>query len=112
MQSFKAQARLARTALARDVSIDLEASSPAVGLLRPPPAASPIAQERVGPGRPSFGFALGAVLLGAVVGAVAMAVGQGEPVTAAEEQAAGSAAGVAVLGIGTGRALSAIAAGL
>jgi len=98
--------------LARDVSIDLEASSPAVGLLRPPPAASPIAQERVGPGRPTFAFALGAVLLAAAVASVAMALGQGEPITPAEEQAAGSAAGVAVLGIGAGRAFSAIAAGL
>jgi hypothetical protein len=97
--------------VARDVSLDLEASSPAAGLLRPPPAASPIAQERVDPGRPSFGFVLTAVLLGAVVAVVALAIGTGQPTTPAEEQAAASAAGIANLGIGVGRAVSAVAAG-
>ncbi|MEA3137532.1 MAG: hypothetical protein QOC71_1813 [Thermoplasmata archaeon] len=97
--------------MARDVSLDLEASSPAAGLLRPPPAASPIAQERVDPGRPSFGFVLTAVLLGAVVAVVALAIGTGQPTTPAEEQAAASAAGIANLGIGVGRAVSAVAAG-
>lgn len=98
--------------MARDVSIDLEASSPAAGLLRPPPAASPVAQERVGPGRPAVGFVLGAVLLGALVTTVALAIGTGQPETPAEQQAAGSAAGVAGLGLGAGRVLAAVAAGL
>jgi hypothetical protein len=98
--------------LARDVSIDLEASSPAAGLLRPPPAASPVAQERVGPGRPPFGFVLAAVLLGAAVAAVALALGVGQPETPAEQEAARSVAGIASLGIGAGRALAAVTAGL
>ncbi|HUR25227.1 MAG TPA: hypothetical protein VM327_04330 [Candidatus Thermoplasmatota archaeon] len=99
--------------MARDVSLDLEASSPAAGLLRPPPAtASPIAQERVGPGRPPVAFVLGAVALGALVVAVALGLGQGEAGTPAERQAASSVAGVAGLGFGAGRALAAVAAGI
>ncbi|MES2343429.1 MAG: hypothetical protein V4597_17305, partial [Pseudomonadota bacterium] len=94
------------------MSLDLEASSPAAGLLRPPPASSPIAQERVGPGRPAFGFVLAAVLLGTVVAVAALAMGTGEPGTPAEAQAAESPAGVAGLGLGAGRVVAAIAAGL
>lgn len=98
--------------VARDVSLDLEASSPAAGLLRPPPAASPIAQERVGPGRPTAGFVLGAVLLAACAAAVALAIGQGEAGTPAERQAAASAAGIAGMGLDAGRAWAAVAAGM
>ncbi|MHB1260603.1 MAG: hypothetical protein ACYC2H_02680 [Thermoplasmatota archaeon] len=98
--------------MAREVSLDLEASSPAAGLLRPPLAASPIAQERVGPGRPHWAFVLAAVLLGAGVAVAAAAIGSGEPATPAEAQAAGSPAGVAGLGLEAGRAMAAVAAGL
>lgn len=98
--------------VARDVSLDLEASSPAAGLLRPPPAASPIAQERVAPARPSLLFVLAAVLLGAAVSSVALVLGAGEPATPAEVLASGSAAGVATLGLAAGRVVAAIAAGL
>jgi hypothetical protein len=97
--------------VARDVSIDLEASSPAAGLLRPPPAASPVAQERVAPGRPTLGFVAGAVILSCAVALVALAVGQGKEVAEAEAQSFGSMGGIGGLGIGTGRAVAALAAG-
>ena len=97
--------------MARDVSIDLEASSPAAGLLRPPPAASPVAQERVAPGRPTFAFVAGTLLLSCTVVLVALAIGQGKDVTDAETKALGSMGGIGGLGIGTGRAVAALAAG-
>jgi hypothetical protein len=98
--------------VARDVSLDLEASSPAAGLLRPPPAASPIAQERVGPGRPSLEFAAAAALLAVAAGGAALLAGSGRPATPAELQAAGHATGVAGLGIAAGRTVAALAAAL
>lgn len=98
--------------MARDVSLDLEAQSPAAGLLRPPPAASPIAQERVGPGRPGLEFAAAAALLAVAAGGAALLAGQGQPATAAELEAAGHAMGIAGLGLSAGRMLSAAAAGL
>jgi hypothetical protein len=98
--------------LARDVSLDLEATSPAAGLLRPPPAASPIAQERVGPGRPGWEFAAATAALALAAGAAALLAGAGRPAAAAEALAAGSATGVAGLGLTAGRLVSAAAAGL
>jgi hypothetical protein len=98
--------------LARDVSLDLEAPGPAAGLLRPPPAASPIAQERVGPGQPGLEFAAAAALLAVLAGSAALLAAQGRPATPAELQAAGQATGVAGLGVEAGRMVSALAAAL
>ena len=97
--------------MARDVSLDLEASSSAAGLLRPPPAASPIAEERVAPGRPTASFIIATVLLALLVTITALVLGQGDPVVPAEQDAASSLVGVAGLGISVARATSAVAAG-
>lgn len=97
--------------VARDVSLDLEASSPAAGLLRPPPAASHIAQERVAPARPAAVFILVLVTLACAVTVTALLLGQGAAAVPAERQADGPT-GLAGLGLGTGRALAAVAAGL
>lgn len=98
--------------MARDVSLDLEASSPAAGLLRPPPAASPIAQERVGPGRPGWEFAAAVALLALVAGGAAALAAHGQPPTPAEVEAGEHPTGIAGLGIPAGRMLSAAAAAL
>lgn len=92
--------------------MDLEGSGPAAGLLRPPPAASPIAQERVAPGRPDFGFVLAALVLGAATTVVAIALAMRGPAVPAESLAAADPFGVANLGLAAGRLLAACGAGL
>lgn len=83
-QPFKADPRLARP-VSRDAGVDLEGGGPQHGLLRPSPAASPIAQERVGPGTPPAGFVLTTLALAGATLALTLVLGaRGAPVAAEE----------------------------
>lgn len=95
----------------RDLSLELEAPGPGLGLLRPPPAASPVAEERVQPGRPGVGFVLGATGLALAVALTAFGLGVRGDVTPAESTvlADGSYAG---LGLMLGRTVAAAFSGL
>lgn len=76
--------------MSRDVAMDLE-GVPSPGLARPSPAASPIAQERVAPLRPSAGFVLGTLALAAATLAVTLTLGARGAALPTEQQAAGLA---------------------
>lgn len=73
--------------MARDAGLDLEAEGPTSGLLRPPPAAGPIAQERGLPGPPGAPFVLATVALVVATLAVALTLGARGGQVAAEDAA-------------------------
>jgi hypothetical protein len=89
-------------------ALDLDGQGPGTGLLRAPPASSPVAQERVEPGRPGAGFAAGTLVLSLAALAVALWLGvRGAAVPA--EQAALGLRGWGLLGLDAGRVLAAAA---
>ncbi len=76
--------------MSRDApGLDLEGPGPPPGLLRAPPAASPVAQERVLPEGPSLGFVLATLLLVAATLTVCLVLGARGGAVAAESDATG-----------------------
>lgn len=92
--------------MSREAAVDLEGASLAAGLLRPPPAASPIAQERVAPGRPSAWFVLTILALAVGALAVSLFLGARGAAVPAEEEAA-ELVGWDVIGLSGGRIVAA-----
>jgi hypothetical protein len=95
--------------VARDPGLDLDGGSGPEGLLRPPPASSPIAQERVGPGPPSPGFLLAAILLAAGSLAVGLVLAARGEASLPVEQEAGTLDGWGALEVRASRAVAAAA---
>lgn len=79
-------------AVVRDAGGDLDGGA-AEGLLRPAAPSSPIAHERAGPGAPSPGFLLAAILLAAATLAVGIFLAARGPAALPVEQEAASLAG-------------------
>jgi hypothetical protein len=94
--------------VSRVAGLDLEGGGPAAGLLRPPPAASPIAQERVAPGRPHAWFVLATLALAAATLVLTLSLGMRGAAVPAEDEAA-NLAGWGALGVTTGRVVAAAA---
>jgi hypothetical protein len=89
-------------------ALDLDGQGPGTGLLRAPPASSPVAQERVEPGRPGAGFAAGTLVLSLAALAVALWLGVRGAAVPAEQEALGLR-GWGLLGLDAGRVLAAAA---